>query len=195
MITPDSENIFIGETEVICLYIGETLIWKKKKDYDETKIAVVLLDENMQETDTIYYASNKSAARSYLRDRLDNLYYVNIGSRAGVTVLGYTDFPALSNIYSIDIPSGVTIIGLRAFVSCSGLRSVSLPNTLLTIGQSAFASCSNLRTITVPGSVTEIVERAFTGCTRLTEIVINKPENSLSGAPWDAPNAAVIWTG
>ena len=75
-------------------------------------------------------------------------------------------------ITSIDIPDGVTVIGSDAFTGCTSLTSISIPSTVTIIGN-----------------------QTFTGCTSLTSITINKPEGSISGAPWGATNATVTWTG
>jgi hypothetical protein len=34
---------------------------------------------------------------------------------------------------------------------------------------------------------------AFSSCSKLTQITVNRPEGSLSGAPWGAVNATVTW--
>ena len=78
----------------------------------------------------------------------------------------------LANIVSIDIPSGVT-----------------------SIGNNAFQNCTNLTAIDIPSSVTSIGNNAFTGCTNLTAITIHKAEGSITGAPWGATNATVVWDG
>ena len=56
--------------------------------------------------------------------------------------------------------------------------------------------CPYLTTIKFPASVTEISSDTFSNrFTQLTTIIIDKPQDSISGAPWGAPNATVIWTG
>ena len=62
---------------------------------------------------------------------------------------------------------------------------------------------SSITQLTIPASVTSIdredtesaLEGAFYGCDALETITINKPEGSIPGAPWGAPNAQVVWTG
>ena len=65
-----------------------------------------------------------------------------------------------------------------------------------TIGDYAFATCTNLMDVKLPNSVTSIGEDAFKYCTSLTEIIIHKPENSIEGAKWGAPDSTEVrWTG
>ena len=136
---------------------------------------------------------------------------------AGLTKIGSDAFKGCTSLSKLDIPSGVTTIGDDAFNGCTSLSELELPSGVTSIGNNAFnrtaftkfvvpesvtsigmgtfAYCSNLQEIEIPSGVTSINSLAFAGCTNLTKITINKPENSISGAPWGATNATVIWTG
>ena len=61
----------------------------------------------------------------------------------------------------------------------------------------AFRNCPKLTTINLPGSITYINSYygAFRDMNNLRTITIDKTEGSISGAPWGATNAMVIWTG
>lgn len=61
------------------------------------------------------------------------------------------------------------------------------------IGPAAFKDCTNLITITIPNVITSISENAFENCTSLTTINCNFTEGTIEGAPWGAPNAAIIY--
>lgn len=99
------------------------------------------------------------------------------------------------DITSINIPDTVTIIGNHAFYSCTALTNITISNSVISIGNSAFYGCTGLTSITIPNSVTSIAPSAFNSCTNLTTITINKAAGSITGAPWGAPNATVVWTG
>ena len=58
-----------------------------------------------------------------------------------------------------------------------------------------FESCTSLTNITIPSGFTSIDSTAFINCTNLTQITVNKAQDSISGAPWGAPNATVTWQG
>jgi len=98
------------------------------------------------------------------------------------------------NVSSITIPNGVTSIGDYAFFYCMSLTSITIPSSVTSIGSGAFTGCTSLASITIPSSVTSIGEGAFAS-NSITSITINKPEGSISGAPWGATNATVTWTG
>lgn len=113
----------------------------------------------------------------------------------GTTTIGTSAFHGAADLTSIDIPEGVTSIGNSAFYGCSALANVGLPNGITSIDVFAFGFCKLLEVIEIPNSVESIGEKCFQGCTALETITINKPEGSISGAPWGAPNATVVWTG
>ncbi|MBE6826396.1 MAG: leucine-rich repeat domain-containing protein [Ruminococcus sp.] len=74
--------------------------------------------------------------------------------------------------FDIDFPDGFTTLCDLALAGASGFTSVHFPSTTASIGASAFG-----------------------GVSTLTKIVIDKPENSIEGAPWGATNATVNWLG
>ena len=76
------------------------------------------------------------------------------------------------------------------------ITSIDIPDGVTYIGNGSFYNCTSLTSITIPSSVTDIYINAFAGCASLTSITINKPEGSISGAPWNAPGHPTIqWTG
>lgn len=108
-------------------------------------------------------------------------------------------FHLMKNIRNLDvvIPEGCTSIygssynNENAFSNCTGLNSVKIPSTVTSIGVSAFYNCG-LKTIEIPTSVTTIGNNAF-NLSALQKIYIDKPQGSISGSPWGATNANIIW--
>lgn len=98
------------------------------------------------------------------------------------------------NLRSFTIPSCVTVIASSEFMSCQSLSEVIIPSSVTSIASNAFSGTTSLEEITIPSSVVEIGSGAFGGSS-LTLITINKPENSITGAPWGANNATITWTG
>lgn len=115
-----------------------------------------------------------------------NMFYNNHGSQSYSTPYG---------IEEVVIGNGITSIGGNAFHDCTGLTSVTISNSVTTIDWNAFYNCTGLTSVTIPRSVTSIGNNAFYGCGNLTTITIKKPQGSISGAPWGAPNATIVWTG
>ena len=97
-------------------------------------------------------------------------------------------------ITSINIPNGTTIIGYNCFAGCTKLVSVVIPDTVLSLDSNAFRNCTGMTEIELPASVTAINTQAFAGCSNLIQITVHKAQDSISGAPWGATNATVIWT-
>lgn len=136
---------------------------------------------------------------------------------SGVTGLGYGAFQNYTTLKRVTMPDSVTTFANFVFSGCSSLEYVRLSINLETLPTGAFENCTSLASIEIPYSVYWIY-RAFTnctaltainisshvsyiettcfnGCTNLLTITINKPTDSISGAPWGATNATVIWTG
>lgn len=128
---------------------------------------------------------------SIITDRTKCFYYIP----NSVTSIGEYAFWECTSLTSITIPNGVTSIGKYAFLGCTNLTSITISDSVTGIGEYAFKDCTSLTSIIIPNSVTSIGEWAFDECTSLTDITVNKPQGSISGAPWGAPNATVTWTG
>lgn len=93
----------------------------------------------------------------------------------------------------IDIPNSVTSIGSQAFTNCTSLTSITIPNSVTSIGSYAFLNCASLASITIPNSVTSIEIGVFYNCNNLQTITCDFAEGAVSGAPWGAPYATVVY--
>lgn len=114
---------------------------------------------------------------------------------SGVTQLAYGAFQNAINLKKVVLPDTVIDTTNFPFAGCTSLIDVTLSQNMTTLGYQAFANCTALEQIVIPASMTSMYSNSFEGCTNLTTITVNKPEGSLSGAPWGAPNATVVWTG
>ena len=94
--------------------------------------------------------------------------YVPYTLHQGSTKIGPSPYPCLKYV---DFSNAVTEIGEYAFFHCYKLESIYIPNHILTIKYTGFSE-SRIKTIT-----------------------INKPQGSISGSPWGAEEAIVVWTG
>lgn len=116
------------------------------------------------------------------------------------------NFHAISNTVFYNLQSlktimfeNVVIVSSNCTGSCENLESVKIyhvrdPQNTDIIGGDAFQGCTSLKTVEIYDPET-IQETAFRGCNAIETITLNVPENSISGAPWGATNANVIWTG
>lgn len=112
-----------------------------------------------------------------------------------------------------------TKIGSNAFYNCTSLESLSLPEVkevdsyalgsvplkyislpkVEVLGNDTdfygvFSFSNNIKTINIPSTIKSIGKNSF-NYTSITTINIDKPANSISGAPWGATGATVNWTG
>ena len=87
----------------------------------------------------------------------------------------------------------VTKVGEGAFYFCRSLESISLPE-VKEIEAYSFNYCSSLKSINIPSTIQSISINTFNG-TNITTINIDKPTNSIPGAPWGATGALVYWQG
>lgn len=100
------------------------------------------------------------------------------------------------SLESISLPE-VKEIKQSAFAFCSSLKSISMPKIEILSNNSSywgiFDYCG-MTTINIPSTIQSIGSTAFEN-TKITTINIDKPANSISGAPWGATGATVNWTG
>jgi hypothetical protein len=262
----DYAKMYLGDTALSRLYQGDDLIWEKgtpAPSYDETRIAVALLDENDEPTDNVTYFETIADSAAYLKNNTESRYLVSVGSETQIEEIGKNAFHSCTSLAKLRIPATVLDLGEAAFGGCSNLLEVKMIYGTISISKQAFGGCASLREIVIPDSVTSIGGGAFSGCTKienislpqnltilsgglfggcaslheivipdsvtsigggafagaglseilisenvdsigynafymcdnLYRIIINQPENSISGAPWGATNATVIWTG
>ena len=217
--------------------------------YDETKIALIELDENDNPTSNVsYFSSFDSDFWAEMNADQSDRFWVRVGADSGitsianqafgtqstgtatlrkmtieptVTVVGSYAFANCTNLKSIEFSftgstgtvgtgaflncTALTSIDLPvcysiyndAFMNCSALASVTLYDGLHSILQRAFGGCTALTSIEIPSTVTAMYNQykyeTFKGCTNLTQITVQQPSGSISGAPWGATNATVTW--
>ena len=99
-----------------------------------------------------------------------------------------------SSDLKVIIPNTVTALKNNCFYGCELLKTITIPSSVTSM-ENCFMSCYTLKEITIPSSVTSIGSSCFSSCYNLTTITINQAEGSISGAPWGAPSATVVWTG
>ena len=86
---------------------------------------------------------------------------------------------------SFTIPEQVTTIGGRAFHNQYTMKEVIISEKVTDIGNS-FNYCTGLTKVEIPRNVEKIGESCFNQCSNLKEIIVQKEENSIVGAPWSA---------
>lgn len=145
-------------------YDGNTLycIGQPGPVYDETKIAVVLLDENDEPTDTVEYFDTIRGAQSYLYSAdSSNRYLLYIGENAGITELAQNALASTTTLQKVRIPDSVISIGSTAFTDCSNLTRIDGMNNVSSIGNGAFNGCSSLKSVNLPDALIAIGHNAF----------------------------------
>lgn len=99
------------------------------------------------------------------------------------------------NIESVNLGGLNVVLATDGFAWCTKLKSVTGMEGMTEIPTGAFEGCTSLTNITIPSNIIKIGDgsNVFAECTNLTQITINKAQDSISGAPWGAPNATVTW--
>ena len=112
-----------------------------------------------------------------------------------VTKICSSAFSSCNSLESISLPE-VKQISVGAFDSCA-LKSISMPKVekLGAVNDiwGIFTGCP-MTTINIPSTIQYISEKAFDS-SKITTINIDKPANSIPGAPWGATGALVYWQG
>lgn len=92
--------------------------------------------------------------------------------------------------------TNITFIDNFGFQFCGAIKSIKIPDNITEIRPGAFYQCDSLTSVDISAGITYIDAYAFDNyCTALTTINIHKPQDSIAGAPWGAPNATVNWLG
>lgn len=60
------------------------------------------------------------------------------------------------------------------------------------IGPHVLQDCTQLKIVHIPDNITLIDTSAFDGCINLQEIIIDKEQNAIEGAPWGAPDTTTV---
>lgn len=184
-----------------------TIIWTR--GYPAIKImngsSVVKYTDNIEEASNFvhngysgdeYYVEISGNTITSVGGFANSQYLYGISMNANsITTIADGAFSNCINLSTVKLSDSITYIGNGAFANCSALSDINIPDAPLTIATYAFTQCTSLTNIFIPSSVVDLASSTFNGCTKITKITIDKPENSISDAPWGAPNATVVWTG
>lgn len=136
---------------------------------------------------------SKVNAYAFRKTNIQKLYGKNINYIVSEA------FAECLTLETIDLPNCEYLEG-KVFYYCKMLKSISLPK-IKNIGVDCFQSCTSLEKVEIPNTIEELGSElygsytVFGGCTNLKQIIIDKPQDSVKGAPWGAVNAEIIWTG
>lgn len=127
---------------------------------------------------------------------------VNTGGRTeeivtgiNLKTIGSYAFKSLFNLKNIILKNKLEKLGNYVFEKCYNLTAVTIPDSVKTMGGGVFYNCNKLKSVIIGNGITELSSNTFQSCSALELIAINKPQDSVSGAPWGATNATVVWTG
>lgn len=160
---------------------------------DSDKVRILELDDDGFATDMVTVLSNLRDASFFFAAHTTGKYHMEIGKDLVDAELEASMFSGSDSLYSVTIPESITTIDNGCF-AYSGLTEIWLPKTLETIEALAFCG-TNLGAIDLPKSVTTIGEDAFDECENLTSITLHCDEGDITGSPWGATNATIVWTG
>lgn len=148
-------------------------------------------NDEYEETTDLIIPEGTTAVRASACNYWNNLTSISIPST--VTSIGSQAFSYCSGITSLNLAEGLTSIGNGAFRNNTSLTNIVIPNTCSSIQQQAFYYNQALETVRIGNGILNIGNSCFGGCPNLTDIYIDKPEDSVSGAPWGASNATIHW--
>lgn len=192
-------------TESYLTAIGDAIRSKNSSTtkYKPSEMADAINDITTQDNTVLNSILDRSISGDYVNADCTKIGYCAFQQCKNLTSATFTkvtkiDFGGLSycsSLESISLPE-VKQISAGAFDSCA-LKSISMPkveklgavNDLWGI----FTGCP-MTTINIPSTIQYISEKAFDS-SKITTINIDKPANSIPGAPWGATGALVYWQG
>lgn len=171
-----------------------------KKRYDETKISLILLDENLQETDEITTYNTALEVAAALKRGSPNNFNIYVGKEAStysipaecfalcqnlinittgnVETIRDGAFKQCSNLKTVTFGDNLKYINKNAFNLCTSIESLNLPDSVMTIGENAFNECSSMELIKFPKNLATIPSHVCYGCGKLETVVL--PQNVTS---------------
>ncbi len=161
-------------------------------------ISHIRIPEGIEEIGTSCFTSSTSLKSVYLPKSLKTIRYYSFAGTSlkyliipsGVLCIEDLSF-AGSSIETLYIEDGLQELGEGSLSNMVMLKEIRLPNTLTSIGSNCFNGCYSLTKISIPNSVVTIASDALSSpC--IKEIIIDKPEGSISGAPWGANSECTI---
>ena len=171
--------------------------------YKPSEMAGAINDITTQDNTVLNSILNRSISGNYVNDDLTevgNFAFANCTNLTSdiftkVTKICSSAFSSCNSLESISLPE-VKQISVGAFDSCA-LKSISMPKVekLGAVNDiwGIFTGCP-MTTINIPSTIQYISEKAFDS-SKITTINIDKPANSIPGAPWGATGALVYWQG
>lgn len=123
----------------------------------------------------------------------DTLTFNNLKTIGNNIFYAQRSHDLLNRITKLEVPN-VTWVADYAGMEIYNITEIDLPK-VIHIGTWAFEYCSSLTTVNIGDKIESIADGAFGGRSNLT-ININKPEGSISGAPWGASGVNTVnWLG
>ena len=198
----------IGEFAFYCSYletahIQEGVLSIGESAFEWASLTSLSLPSTLKTIGNRAFYENDGVTSLIIPDGVETIGDTAFGDWDGITsviipdsvqTLAWGNFTACQNLSNVTIGAGLTTIKDNMFNGCSSLQTITIPNNITVIEMNAFAN-TGLTSITIPSSVTAIGIMNFAGCNTLTDITIQKPAGSITGAPWSAPIATVNWTG
>lgn len=186
-------NAFRGNVSVQQVTLHEGIESIGTFAFDYTNITEIYLPNSLTNFSAQAFAGgNFSVATSE-----DNPNYTIVDETYILSKDQKTLVAVTKNLVTYNIPNTVETIGRRAFYAKYNCTEIKLPSSVKTIEAAAFDYSTNIQKIEIPSSIESIATNAFYRCNSLTQIIIDKKEGDISGAPWGCPYGlrAVIWNG
>ena len=184
MVSTNITKIYFRGNEIVALYRGDTLIFKKTEDVPTGKYIVRGTVNPFSGEQSIQLCVNGKQEQFNVNS--DNTFehtFVNVP----ITNMGYFTQPCRDKLKTLDLSefdtSQVTSM-YEAFYQCSNLTSIDLTNvntSKVTDMEMMFYSCGKLETVDLSGFDTSNVtlfERMFYGCNNLTSLDISNFDTS-----------------
>lgn len=173
--------------------------------YTPREMAEAINDITAQDNTVLNSILDRSISGDYVNEDLTEVgnsafsYCNNLTTATftKVTKIVKNAFSYCRSLESISLPE-VKEIESSSFNYCSSLESISMPK-IEVLGSDkelygVFNSSYKMTTINIPSTIQSIGKNAFKN-TNITTINIDKPANSIPGAPWGATGALVYWQG
>lgn len=164
-------NAFGWSTSIGAVYIKNLEKWLQKIRFESSGSPVTF-----------------SKPKVYIKNR----YYTTLEIPAGVEKVTQRACMHWAQFEKIRLPETLKTVEDMGFQYCTGLKEVTLPTSLEILGAEGFGRCSSLTNVYFNGKPT-ISTAAFAGDDAIRYIHVPWQPGEVSGAPWGANYAGIIY--
>lgn len=189
-------HIYYGQIPLKKIYKDNELLWERfspvnpEITIDETKVSILLLNEDLEPIDILLASTDHSEVSTALKSQFDNpaayprleLYF---GSQIAPTAVTPAQYASFSNVYVCHVSDAITDMVSGFMSSCPMLTKANFSRSISTMASGVYAGGNGSSLVDIGGPIPGNIKTFEGGClsiARITELAFeNGAERFMSG--------------